>query len=61
MWAAFEKNLWLAVDFHVYKSIRTLEWTNVLSAGEATYQILRFDIVTLKYSIKLNDAFGRIG
>ena len=27
IWAAFEKNVWLAVDFHVYKSIYALGWT----------------------------------
>ena len=37
MWAAFEKNVWLVVDFYVYKSIYTLEWTNAKNAEEATY------------------------
>lgn len=58
---AFEKNVWLAVDFHVYESIHALEWTNALSAEEATYQILKLKLVDLKRSIKLNDAFGSIG
>jgi len=59
MWAAFEKNVWLAVDSHVYKSMYALGWTNAKNAEEATYQIL--DNIALEFSIKLNYAFGSIG
>ena len=61
MWAAFQKNAWLAVDFHVHQSMLALGWTNTKTAEEATYQILQLNIVALEYSIKLNDAFGSIG
>jgi len=58
MWAAFERNVWLAIDFHAYRSMRALNSTNALTPEETTYQILRLNIVALKYSIKLNDTFG---
>jgi len=61
MWAAFEENVWLAVDSHVFQSMKALGWTNAKTPEEATYQILRLGIVALKFSIKLNDAFGSIG
>ena len=61
IWLVFQKNAWLAVDFHVFQSMLALGWTNVKTAEEATYQILQMKSVALEYSIKLNDAFGRIG
>ena len=61
MWAAFKKNVWLAVDFHVFQSMLALGWTNAKTVEEATYQILRLNSIALEFSIKLNDAFGSIG
>ena len=34
IWKAFKKNVWLAVDFHVYKSMYALGWTNALRLQE---------------------------
>ena len=61
MWAAFKKTSWLAVDFHVYESMRALGWTNALTAEEASYQIYKLGIVPAEFSTILNDAFGSIG
>jgi len=61
MWAAFEQKSWLAVDLHVYQSMRALGWTNAITAEEEAYQVFKLGIVPAEFSTTLNDAFGSIG
>ena len=61
MWEAFKKTSWLAVDLHVYQSMRALGWTNAITAEEASYQIFKLGIVPGDFSTTLNDVFGSIG